>query len=265
MDLMRNFEKHAPLAPDTLQSVWANIRRNPAEILARWNYKAAFLSATMRASIFLATYLQFAGKDASAKENLATAFGAAAAQFVFRFFYAGLNGSVVQSLRVVEPTWKALLTIMLVIPAVSHLLEFIVQHSYAALTGTTQNTDEAIVRSICVSIISALFNLFAMRRGVFLVRVEESKSIWGDAKHVPAVVAEFVAFIPIEVAKMLRRGDYFAALFGGLGFGAFSGLLAWVIRGKASWALPWATGAIILLLVGIGISAFVFSRKARRS
>lgn len=258
--------ENAP-APTTqsIGAVWASIRHNPALILRHWNYKSAIFSGLFRAPIFFFTYLQFAGKNRNAKETIMLALGAAAAQFAYRFVFAGINGSLIQMFRRVEPAWQALVVIMLLIPAVSHTLEFIVQHTYAFATGTTQQTDEAIVRSICVSIISALFNLFAMRRGLMLVgKDEDRKSIWGDMKHTPVVVVEFVAFIPMEIAKMLRRGAILTALFSIVGFGVFSGLLAWAIRGKSSWFLPWGTGAIILMVVGVGLAAIYLNRKAKQ-
>ena len=251
-------------ATTTISAVWASIWQNPSQILRQWNYKSAIFSGLFRAPIFFITYLQFAGKERNARETLLLAFGAAAAQFAYRFLFAGINGALIQSFRRVEPAWKALLTIMLLIPAISHLLEFIVQFSYATATGTSQHTDEAIIRSICVSIISALFNLFAMRRDVMIVGEAESKSIWGDIKHFPFVIAEFIAFVPMEIAKMTWRGAWLTALFSILGFGVFSGLLAWAVRGKMTWFMPWGTGAIVLLLIGIGISAIVLSRKANR-
>lgn len=249
----------------TVWTVWASILQNPAQLVRRWNYKSAIFSGLFRAPIFFVTYLQFAGKNRSFRDTLLLALGAAAAQFAYRFISAGIIGSLIQSFRRVEPAWQALVTIMLLIPAISHTLELIVQHSYAYATGTTQHTDEAIVRSICLSIISSLFNLFAMRRGILLVGTDEDrKSLWGDIKHIPVVIVEFVAFIPIEICKMIRRGSLLTALFSVLGFGVFSGLLAWAIRGKLTWFRPFATGALILMVIGIILAAIYLNRKAKK-
>ena len=63
----------------------------------------------LRAPIFLITYLV-------GKESIKLALGAALAQFIFRFFFAGVGGALIQSFRRVEPPWKALFTILLVVP-----------------------------------------------------------------------------------------------------------------------------------------------------
>ena len=258
--------ENLPVPAQRVGAVWGSILRHPSQLLARWNYKSAIFSSTMRASIFLLTYLQFRQAHMDAQESILIAFGAAAAQFVYRFIFAGINGSLIQSFRRVEPAWQAMLTIMLVIPVVSHILEFIVQHTYAYFTQTTSNTDEAIVRSISVSIISGIFNLFVMRRGLLLVgEKEEQKTLWGDIKHFPRVTAEFIGFITMELFKMIRRGQIVGAVLGVLGFGVFAAIIGWAIKGKQSWVLPWGTGAIIVLLVGMGIAAIALSRKEQKA
>ncbi len=258
------FEESASVPEtNTLGEAWASIWNNPRRIFTNWNYKAALLSGMLRAPIFFGTYLL-------EKESLKIALGAASAQFVYRFLFAGIFGSLIQAFRRVEPAWKSIVTIMLVIPALSHVIEFLVQHSYAYFTSTTGHTEKAIIGSICVSIISALFNLFAMRRDVMIVGEAESKTIWGDIKHIPIVAFEFIAFIPMKVTKMMRRGAWLSALLIVFGFGVFSQLMCWAIfnkpywtysQGKSNFATIWGVDGIILLLLATGICAFVSKRR----
>jgi len=47
---------------------------------------------------------------------------------------------------------------------------------------------------VLVSAISAVFNLFAMRRGALLVRDETQQSLWRDLARMPWIAFEFISF-----------------------------------------------------------------------
>jgi hypothetical protein len=248
---------------DALVSLW----RDPSRFVRHWNYKGAILSGVLRAPIFLVTYL-------IGKESLRLAVGAAFVQFVFRFFFAGIGGTLIQSMRRVEPAWKAIAAVLLLVPAISHLFEFGVQATFAWATGTQDQTGGAILRSICVSIISALFTVFAMRRGVMIVGESESKSFLNDMSRLPAIIFHFIAFIPNEISSMLRRGAYLAALMAIIGFGIFSELMIWAITNRAYWTFGggksytllkyWGVDGIILLLITIIMSSIYYNMKRKR-
>jgi hypothetical protein len=253
---------------NTIGEVWANLRRNPAQFIRYWNYKGAIMSGVLRAPIFLITYLL-------GKESLKLAVGAALVQFVFRFFFAGVGGALIQSFRRVEPVWKALVTILLIVPLISHVFEFLVQWSFAYVTATNDHTDEAIVRSICVSIISALFTLFIMRRNVMIVGEAESKSLFSDLARIPALIFHFVAFIPNELSSLLRRGALIPVVFSLVGFGFFSQMLCWAVTNKAFWTygggreIPllkfWGIDGAVLLILAVALSSYVFNRQRKRN
>ncbi|MCS6874909.1 MAG: hypothetical protein N2Z23_07040 [Pyrinomonadaceae bacterium] len=250
----------------TISEALSNLIKNPSQIIRNWNYKGAILSGMLRAPIFFVTYVV-------GKESIRVALGAAAIQFVFRFFYAGISGSLVQNFRRVEPPWKALAAILLIIPFFSHGLEFLFQSIFAHLTATHQHTDEAIIRSICVTVISALFTLFVMRRGVMIVGEAESKPLKTDISHLPRLIFEFCAFIPNEIASMLRRGALLAAFLSFTGFGVFSQMLVWAITEKSFWTysggkqIPllkyWGVDAVILLFFSTAISLAIPPRSRR--
>lgn len=253
---------------DTLGEAWLNLLRNPSLFVRHWNYKGAILSGLLRAPIFFITYLL-------GKESVKLAIGAATLQFVFRFLFAGLSGAMIQAFRRVEPAWKALMTILLFIPVISHIFEFLIQYSFAHFTATADHTDEAIIRSICVSLISALFTLFIMRRNVLIVGEKESKSLFSDIIRLPIMAFEFVAFIPLEIARMVRRKELAFTLFSILGFAVFSQLICWAVTNKPSWTYKngrdialvkfWGIDGIILLLAAIGLSLIYLSRKDKKA
>ena len=251
---------------NTIGEAWLSLWHDPSQFIRYWNYKGAILSGAMRAPIFLLTYLV-------GKESLKLALGAAFVQFVFRFFFAGVGGALIQSFRRVEPAWKALLSILLVVPLISHLFEFFFQFSFAYLTGTNDHTDEAIIRSICFSIISALFTLFIMRRNVMIVGDADSKSFLSDIWQLPFLIFEFVMFIPNEIGYMIRRGAIATAILSITAFGVFAQMLCWAFTNKMFWTYKggqqisvlkfWGIDGIVLLLIVTGMSLVYFSRVKR--
>ena len=261
------FDTQPPIVQtNTISEAFASVGRDPAQLFRQWNYKGAILSGTLRAPIFFITYL-------IGRESLKIALAAALAQFAFRFVFAGLSSALIQKFRRVEPAWKALLAVMILIPAISHVFEFIVQYTFAHLTHTGDHTEEAILRSISISIISALFGLFAMRRDVMIVGEEESKSMWSDLKRLPELIFIFVGFIPMEIAKMIRRRSFLAAVCSVLGFGVFAQILGWAVISKPFWTYNkgkwtifsfWGIDGMILLLLCL-IPAALYLRSTAKS
>src|SRR5690349_17127900 len=124
--------------------VFKHLIRHPLESLFyRWNWKAAVLSAMLRAPIFFFTYF-------FKKEGVKIALGAALAQSVFRFIFGGINGAVIQSFRRVEPAWHAVLTVPLVLATFSHLIEYVVQYFYDQNVGS-KGKASAIAVSVIIS------------------------------------------------------------------------------------------------------------------
>ena len=173
--------------PTSVGAVTADLIRHPINTLFwRWNWKAAVLSALLRAPIFFFSYL-------FKKDGLKLALGAAVAQSIFRLIFGGVNGAIIQSFSKVEPAWHAVLTIPLILAAASHLIEYVVQAFYDSQTGGVGG-GRAILVSVLVSAVSAVFNLFAMRRGALLVKDESQQSIWRDLWRMPWLALEFISF-----------------------------------------------------------------------
>ena len=248
----------------TISEALSNVWNDPGLFIKNWNYKGAVLSGVLRAPIFLVTYL-------AGRESLKLAIGAAAVQFAFRFLFAGVGGTLIQGFRRVEPAWKALLAIMLVLPLISHLFEFALQSLFAYATETQNYTDEAILRSITVSIMSALFTLFAMRRSVMIVGEEDSRSLLHDISRLPVLIFEFCAFIPNEIGSLIRRGAFVTAGLAIAGFGMFSQIMVWALVNKPAWSygggktIPvfkyWGPNGAVLMILAVIVSMIVFNRK----
>ena len=101
----------APLLPSKVIDITIELFKHPFDALVlRWNWKAAVLSAVLRAPIFFFTYL-------FKKDGLKLAIGAALVQSLFRLIFGGINGAIIQSYSRVEPAWHAVLTVPLILAA----------------------------------------------------------------------------------------------------------------------------------------------------
>jgi hypothetical protein len=170
-------------APHRVIDVFRYLVRHPIEMLIwRWNWKAALFSGLLRSLIYLFTHL---------KEGWRAALGAMSVEFFFRLVVSGASGSLVQAFHNAQPVWLATLCVMIMLPAFSHMIEFTLH----TLNGDV-NKGKAIMISITFSIISAIFNLFAMRRDALLVKDDRAQSLGQDLVQLPKIVGEFM-FYPI--------------------------------------------------------------------
>jgi hypothetical protein len=144
--------------------------RHPVHFLAaRWNWKAALLSALMRGGIFFGTALD---------SGLAPAARALVVDATFRVPMAGACAAVVQELRWAEPRWAAVGIAVLAVPAASHAIEIVVH--YAAATPLLWR---GVTASIGLSVVSSAIELALMRAGVMLVG-PGAGSLLGDLRRV---------------------------------------------------------------------------------
>lgn len=174
------------------------ILRHPLEMLIlRWNWKAALLSALLRAPIVFFSYF-------FAKDGLKMAVGAVIALSVYRLMFGGVAGAIIQSFSKVEPPWHAVVTIPVVLATLSHLVEYFVLKIIDFFQGS-DGTNRALLFSVLMSVISAIFNLFAMRRGILLVKDETRQSIWRDLGHMPWLFLEFISFPLIWTWKRAKK------------------------------------------------------------
>lgn len=229
--------------------VLRNLAHHPVQIVTRWNWKTSLLGALLRASFYFTVYQ-------ASRETWIVTLTAVLVELGFRFITTGIAGAIVQSFRRAKPVWLAGLIVSISLPAFSHAVEFITHYAqeqyFYDIFAASENKgrQRAFAVSVLFSAMSALFNLFAMRHGVLLVGAgDETKTLWGDIKRLPALVGEFVTFLPIMIAAFLEKGRILNALGVFLAFGLAIGTILGGARGSWRWAWTTALGAWVIMFV----------------
>lgn len=244
----------------TVGDVLKNLIRHPAQIITRWNWKSASMGALLRASFYFTVYQ-------ASRESWIVTLTAVMVEMTFRFFTTGISGAVVQSFRKATPVWLANVIVSIMLPAFSHTVEFITHYAqeryFFDIFASPQNSvarQRAFAISVLFSVISALFNLFAMKHGVLLVGAgEETKSFVDDIKRMPRMVGEFTAFLPVLISKYIESGKFIRAIAAFTAFGIGVGTILGTFRGKWEWAYRTAAGAWAILLFAV-VLTFVIRR-----
>lgn len=261
-DIEQIHEQEIPLT-----EVLRSLASHPMQIITRWNWKAALLGAVLRASFYFTVYK-------AAKENMRAALTAAGVELAFRFFTSGVSGSLVQSFRHATPAWLATVVVTITLPIFSHSVEYVthyVQEVYfkGVLPGSENNGRQwAFAFSVLFSALSAMFNLFAMRHGVLLVGAgQETKSLWSDFKKIPALVLEFLTYLPLMIIRFCGEQKFAQAAGVLFAFAIILGSVLGIFRGKWSWAWASSIGAFVTLLlwtviVAVGLRVLNISPKA---
>ncbi len=251
----------------TVGGVLRNLAEHPAQIITRWNWKSAMLGAILRASFYFTVYQ-------ASRESWIVTLTAVCVELFFRFLTTGMSGAVVQSFRKAQPFWLANVIVSILLPAFSHAVEFVTHYAqeryfFDVFAATAENSvarQRAFAISVLFSVLSALFNLFAMKHGVLLVGAgEETGSLKDDIKKLPRMVGEFTAFLPVMIAKFIEERKLLKALLTFTSFGLIVGSILGIMRGfRWQWAWTTAVGSWALLLLSVGIALFaryLFKRK----
>ncbi len=170
--------------------VLRSILHHPLRMIALWNVKTAVLSAAFRGIIFLVAV------------SRSHHFGRSEAVFIEVFYGAvtgGVFGTLAQSLRSAQPAWIAESLLFLVVPVLFQGLELAAHTVF----GTTYFRS-GLFASAAVTGLSALFNLFAMRRGALLMG-GESNPFSKDLCDLPRLALQFLLAIPVNVARFFAE------------------------------------------------------------
>jgi hypothetical protein len=163
---------------NTLAGVLMSLTQQPYEMLIRrWNWKSSLFSSICRGGVFFFANLS-AGVDAAT--------GAMGAEFVDRAVTAGFYGALTQAFRKAEPRRAAMLIVAVGVPLLSHSIEFGIHW-----LRQTPNLRTSIASSVVFTIVSTLFNIFAMRRGLLVVG-DGGKSVAHDIRALPRTVFFFI-------------------------------------------------------------------------
>jgi hypothetical protein len=183
------------MSPTNSITIWeavAGIIRHPVEnLLHRWNWKSAVLSAFIRGLLFFITNFG---------AGLGAAFSAMGIESAFYIMTAGFYGAATQAFRRARPAWAATMTLMVIMPVINHSLEFLLHW-----VGGTEKLARSVTASFTLSILSAVFNIFAMRRGVLIVGAER-QSLFADLRQMPRIIFEFLTVIPRFLWKVSTEG-----------------------------------------------------------
>jgi hypothetical protein len=180
----------------TVFRVMRSLVANPGHLLIeRWNWKAALFSATLRALLFLLANLTAGWKAATA---------AMLVEFLYRAVTAGFYGSITQAFREAEPAWAAGLAVLVLLPVLSHSIELTLH-----LLRGTPKIITSLTASICFTLVSTLFNLYAMRRGALVVGAEGG-SVIADLRRMPHLICGFLAAGP----KFILRANSWKGAWG---------------------------------------------------
>lgn len=185
-------EPSAPATPGVhFFQALGNLVRRPQRILFLWNWKAAWLSIILRGPVFLGVTI---------RRGFRATFEAILVECVFCMSTAGFYGAFVQTLRDAEPEWLTIVFLTLILPAAFQVLEFLM-HQYRG----TPHLLIAEMILVVASGISALFNWYAMRRGVLLVG-GEGGSFGSDLRRLPVLLLKFVAALPSWIRARAALG-----------------------------------------------------------
>ncbi len=163
---------------ETVQQVIDGMWADPyGRVFSRWNWKSALFGAMIRGTIFFLV-----------NRNTGRGVSAMLAEFCFFICVAGFFGAVTQNFRNAKPGWLARLTVIALVIATTHSIEFVLHHWIV-------HTPRAVASSIastCFTMLSTTFSFFVMRRGAMVVGAE-GDSFANDMKRMPLLVFRFVA------------------------------------------------------------------------
>jgi hypothetical protein len=165
--------------------------RNPYRLVSQWNWKAAILSGVIRGGIFFIAGLSF---------GIGAATRALLVDLAFRVPLSGLYGTLTQVFTGTEPAWAASAIVMVLLPVVSHAVEFVAH----TMSGTLA-VHAGVAASVAFTALSSVFSLFAMRRGLLLVGHGNAQSFLEDVVQLPMAGLAFLRETSFGTWRLVRR------------------------------------------------------------
>jgi hypothetical protein len=176
--------------PTDLYSGTREIVLHPIRTLVPpWSWKAAVLSAMLRAASFFVSNLRSGPKQA---------LRAMIVEAVFAIFTAGVIGAISQRLRAANPAWATAALVCIGLPGVMVCAQFLLHRA-----ARTPHVGLGLVSSFSLSAIAAAFTWYAMRHGTLLGGTS-STSLRHDFHNLPAIMLAFLLAVPRKVSGFLR-------------------------------------------------------------
>ena len=235
----------------SVKDVCVNVFRHPLQLITRWNWKAVLLAVIVRASIYLVTY-------SVRHEAWVVIITAMVFEAISRFLTTGVAGALVQSFRKAQPFWLANLIVSVALPAFSHTVEYLTHYTqetyFSDMFAASQNSgrENTFPISVLFSVVSVLFNLYAMRHGALLVGAgKETQTLRKDFTQIPKLIWDFIGALPNMICRYLERGKYLSALAAIAGFGLAVGTILGTTRWRVKWGYNSALGAWSVLTFAV--------------
>jgi hypothetical protein len=178
-------------ANTNLRSALQEMFRHPIRTLVPpWSWKAAALTAAVRAVAFFATNLR-SGQGEAIKAFLVEA--------VFALLAGGLIGAISQQLRKAEPLWATAAVVWIGLPGIMLLAQ-----SGVHRLARTPHLSGGLILSFVLSVLSAAFTWYAMRQGAMLGGSDET-NIYSDLRALPRIVLGFILVAPNFLVSRLQK------------------------------------------------------------
>jgi len=177
-----------PTSPSShLSTALLDLVRHPrTTLVASWSWKAATISALLRASLFFAT---------NVRASTHKALHAALVEAVFAIFAAGLMGAISQQLRCANPVWATGIVVWLGMPG----LMFFAQRAVHRSAGTPHTTI-GLIASFCFAALASSFSWYAMRHGALLGGDIETTLVH-DIEALPRIILNYILAIPRHISR----------------------------------------------------------------
>jgi hypothetical protein len=189
---MHDLSQQQP-SPLPVMDALSDLVRHPLQtFLYSWNWKAALLSAMLRAPLFLVATL---------RQGLEAISIAVLVEAIYSAGMSGCYGAFVQKLRRARPVWASGLLILVVLPALLLWLDYLLHRA----TGMP-NLKGGMLAAGSLSVLSSLFNWYLMSRGSLLVGIP-GRSFASDLKRLPLMLLDFVSWVPRYCYRFLRNSN----------------------------------------------------------
>ena len=161
----------------TIETMQPNRSPLLAQALSCWNWKCALLSASVRSVVYL---------TALARSGPHKRLSIVLVEIAYVTLTAGIYAGAQQRALNLRSRLQGNSIIAVVVPALSQILDWLAHGA----VGTPVPLRAMVAVSI-FTLVSALFHLFVMRRGVFLTG--QGRSLADDFRRIPRLLASFVA------------------------------------------------------------------------
>jgi len=161
-----------------------------AQVFACWNWKCALLSAAVRSAVYVA---------ALAHARLHTAFALAAVEIAYVGLTGGLWAGLQQRALALRSRLAGNFLIVVAIPGMAQLCDWLAHRAVGPAAPP-----RALVAVCAFTLISALFHLHVMRRGVFLTGAA-GRTLADDFRRIPGLLLGLIPSLPAAAAQKRNR------------------------------------------------------------